>query len=43
MIKHEFKNNSRTEIEGLETPFVGFNHIIGFIAILFIVCVLSGR
>jgi len=43
MIKHELKDNSRTEIEGLETPLVGYSHIIGLIAILFIICFLSGR
>lgn len=43
MIKHELKNNSRTETEVLETPLVGYSHIIGLIAILFIICFLSGR
>ena len=42
-IRHDNEGNSRTEIEGLETPLVGYSHIIGLIAILFIICLISGR
>jgi len=40
---NELKDNRRTETEGMETPLVGYSHIIGLIAILFIICFLSGR
>ena len=42
-LMHELKDNSRPETEGMETPLVGYYHIVGLITILFIVCFLSGR
>ena len=40
---NELKNNINSETEGNEAPLVRISHIVGLIAILFIVCVLSGR
>lgn len=42
-IRHDNEGNSNSETEGNEAPLVRFSHIVTFIAILFIVCVLSGR
>lgn len=39
----EHKNNSGEQKERLDLALVGYSHIVGLIAILFIVCVVAGH